>query len=122
MARYVTGAEEVAADLTGLGRDLDDMPEAYAAIGREYVTLLGRFAPHRSGNLARSLQPVKSHGAAVVTAGNTRVRYAGPINYGWPRRHIRASRFVAKADEAIVKPALQILERGVQKAITRRGL
>lgn len=121
MPATVTGVSEVVADLARLGRDLEELPDTYAAIERRYLALLGRFAPHRSGALVRSLRPVKTHGAATVTAGSTRVRYAGPINYGWPHRHIRASRFVQRADAAIEQPAVELLGQGIDKAIRKRG-
>ncbi len=41
--------------------------------------------------LARGFPPVPP---AVIRAGRKAVPYAGPINYGWPKRHIRPRLFV----------------------------
>jgi hypothetical protein len=36
-----------------------------------------------------------TQGAAIVRAGGARVPYAGPIHWGWPRRHITARPWLA---------------------------
>ena len=59
---------------------------------------------------------------AVVSAGRASVPYAGPINYGWPRRGISPADFTGKTDQVMQPRALSELEREINAAIRRRHL
>jgi hypothetical protein len=55
-------------------------------------------APKVSGRLAASIRPNRAVGYGAVRAGSAaRVPYAGPINYGWPARGIKANDFMQRA-------------------------
>lgn len=121
MAEYVTGLRETVRELEALGVDLDDIKDAFAEIATYGAAEAGRLAPHRSGRLGSSVRGNRAKGKAVITAGRASVRYAGPINYGWPRRNIRAARFMQRADEYVGPRAVALLEAGIDKAIRKRG-
>lgn len=54
-------------------------------------------APRRTGRLAASVRPGATRIAAIERAGNTSVPYAGPIHWGWPKRHIKPNPFMSRA-------------------------
>lgn len=95
----VEGARELRAAIKQAGTtDLQkELREAYrntalAVSGRAY-----QLAPKFSGALADSIRPSASLTGAKVSAGNSAVPYAGPIHWGWPKRHIQAQPFISQA-------------------------
>src|SRR5438309_303834 len=89
----VVGLRELVRDMERLGVEVSDLKDAFGQIATEAAHLAASFAPHRSGKLAASVRGSKAKNYAVVAAGGARVRYAGPIEYGWPARHIQPARF-----------------------------
>lgn len=69
-------------------------------------------APRRTGRLARS-----------ITVKNTTVRanavYAGPINYGWPRRNIKAQPFMYDAMRKVEPQWLAEFTDNIDRALAR---
>jgi hypothetical protein len=52
-------------------------------------------APVRSGRLSASIKPSSTVKGAVVRAGTAKgVPYAAPVHFGWPKRDIRANKFL----------------------------
>lgn len=118
----VTGLAEVVRELRSVGADLDDLKDVFAGIAEKGARLASTFAPKRSGRLAASVRGNRAKNKAVVTAGRGSVPYAGPINYGWPRRNIRASGFMQQADEQLRDEAVRDLTRGIEDVIRKAGL
>jgi|WetSurSiteA1Bulk_404760.scaffolds.fasta_scaffold01968_1 hypothetical protein len=118
----VEGLNRVVRDLQQLGLEIEDLKEAFGAISAEGARLASSFAPRRSGRLAASIRGNRAKNKAVVIAGKSRVRYAGAINYGWPRRNIRPALFMQRADDAMRPRALAELERAIEASVRRRGL
>jgi hypothetical protein len=55
-------------------------------------------APHGpTGRLAGSERPAGTASAAIVRAGFASTPYAGPIHWGWPKRHIKAQPWIYDA-------------------------
>lgn len=79
------------------GADLADLGAVHATIARYVAMRAAAMAPHRSGRLAGNVRGGKGKTAAIVRAGGARVPYAGPIHWGWPRRHITANPFMVDA-------------------------
>jgi hypothetical protein len=113
---------EVVRDLQRLGVDVEDLKDVMAAIAREGAEEAARRAPHKTGALANTIRGNRAKGKAVITAGRGRVKYAGAINYGWPRRNIRARKFLQEADEAMETRAPELFEEGIAELIERLGL
>lgn len=118
----VSGLRRLIAELEGLGLDVQDLKGAMAAVAAEGARYAAGFAPRRSGALAQSVRGNRGKNRAVVAAGRAAVRYAGPINYGWPKRNIAASGFMQKADMKMRPRALRLLEAEIRKSIVKRGL
>ena len=51
----------------------------------------------RTGKLAGSIRVGATQKAGIIRAGRKTAPYAGPINYGWPARHIKPRTFVNDA-------------------------
>lgn len=118
----VEGLNRLVRDLQALGLDVEDLKEIFSEIANEGARLASTFAPKRTGALAASVRGNRSKNKAVVAAGRARVPYAGPINYGWPRRNIAASLFMQRADEVMRTRAVEMLDDGVKRKIRERGL
>lgn len=75
---------------------------AAAPVGGPYKTS-GRGRPKSGGRLKASVRPGATTKAGIIRAGtgaSGRVPYAGPIHWGWPRRHIRPQPFMTLAAQA----------------------
>jgi hypothetical protein len=118
----IEGLNRFVRDMQALGLEVDDLKGAFAGIAAEGARLASSFAPHRTGALARSVRGNRAKNKAVVAAGRARVPYAGPINYGWPRRHIKPALFMQRADEAMRTKAPEMLEAAVNQKIQEKGL
>lgn len=118
----VEGLNRLTRDLQALGLDIDDLKDAFADIADEGARLAAGFAPVRTGRLRSTIRGNRAKNKAVVAAGRGRTRYAGPINYGWPKRNIAPALFMQKADEAMQPKALARLDESITDAIHRRGL
>lgn len=118
----VEGLNRLVRELQGLGLELDDLKDAFAEIARKGAETASSFAPKRTGALAASIRGNRAKNKAVVAAGKARVRYAGPINYGWPARNIRASSFLQRTDLYLRPWAVDMLDEALMDAARRRGL
>jgi carbon monoxide dehydrogenase subunit G len=118
----VEGLNKLTRDLVKLGADVEDLKDGMAAIADEGAKLASSLAPKRKGSLAGTVRGNRAKAKAVVTAGRARVKYAGPINYGWPARNIKASHFMQKADERLQPRAVELLQQAVEDAIHKAGL
>jgi len=56
-----------------------------------------RLVPVRSGRLGKTIRAHKVVSGAKVSAGRTRVPYAGAIHFGWANRNIRPNPFLYDA-------------------------
>lgn len=118
----VTGLNAVVRALKEIGLEVDDLKDAFSSISREGARVAAGFVHSRTGRLAGTLRGNRAQNKAVIVAGRGRVKYAGPQNYGWPRRNIRAQGFMQKADEVMAPIAVARLEQEINDAIRRRGL
>lgn len=118
----VEGLNKAVRALVHLGADVEDLKDGFAAIATKGAEIASNLAPKRSGKLAGTVRGNRAKNKAVVTAGRAKVKYAGPINYGWSRRGIRANRFMQRADEQLQPQAVEMLETSLRKAISDAGL
>lgn len=82
------------------GEDLGELKEAHQAAGSIAGRRAQATAPRRSGRLAQNTRWGASNTSATIRAGGARLRYAGPIHWGWPRRNITAQPYITEAAEA----------------------
>lgn len=118
----VEGLNALTRDLQKLGANLEDLKEVFGSVAREGATLASSFAPKVSGRLAGDVRGNRAKNKAVITAGRASVRYAGPINYGWPARNITGALFMQKADDELSPRAVDMLDDGITKIINQLGL
>ena len=118
----VEGLNKTLKALQSYGVEVADLKDVMAGIAREGATLAARYAPKRSGRLAGTVRGNKAKAKAVVIAGRARVPYAGAINYGWPKRNIKALLFMQRADKELAPRAVEMLEAGLDRAAGKVGL
>lgn len=118
----VEGLNKTLRALQTYGVEVADLKDTMAGIAREGATLASRYAPKRSGRLAGTVRGNKAKAKAVVIAGRARIPYAGAINYGWPKRNIKASLFMQRADRELAPRAVEMLEAGLDRAAGKVGL
>lgn len=97
----VEGLQRTIRELERLGIEVSDLREVFRPIAQDAADLAARFAPERTGRLRRSIRGSNAKNKAVVRAGRSLIPYAGPINYGWPKRNIAPSLFMQRASDAI---------------------
>jgi hypothetical protein len=78
--------------------------------------------PVRTGRLRASLKPARAVGYAAARAGSARVPYAGPIHYGWGRKHIKPQPFFAEALGYTKDEILAKYERDMEQALKKYQL
>lgn len=118
----VDGLKELVRDLEKTGVQVADLKAAFGGIAQEARSLAAGFAPRRSGKLAASIRASAAKNYATVSAGGSKVPYAAPINYGWPKRNITGAGFMQKADAAIRPHVLRDLVTAVDKLLREKNL
>ena len=113
------GARELATGLRKAGADMKDLRAVNKQAAQVVAPEAKSLAPRRSGRLANSVRAGATQKAGVVRAGSKRVPYAGPINYGWPRRHIKPTRFMNRAAKNTEPEWAKVYRDAVQKIIDR---
>lgn len=97
-ALYVVGQRRFVQTMRKAGADMQQLKAVNAKAAETALPAVRSLAPHgTSGRLAGSLRTGATQKAGIVRAGRKTVPYAGPINYGWPARHIRPRTFVNDA-------------------------
>lgn len=118
----VSGLTRVTRSLIEMGVEVDDLKDAFASIAKQGAAIAEAHAPVLTGTLRGDIRGNRAKNKAVVSAGRVSVPYAGPINYGWPSRHIEASGFMQSVDTILGPKVPAILERSINELITRYGL
>lgn len=96
----IEGLDVLVRTLKRAGDDLSDLKDAHAKAGQTVAAAAAASAPRRSGALASSVRAARQAKRARVLVGNARVRYSGPVHWGWPARGIAANPFVSEAAQA----------------------
>lgn len=81
-----------------------------------------RIVPVRSGRLKNTLRSTGTVKAGVVRAGLSKVPYAGPIHFGWPKRNIRPNPFLYKAADQRANEVLELFDQRVNALIRKFDL
>lgn len=122
MTVRITGLNRVVRGLEQVGLEVTDLKDAFSEVARMGARTAAALAPKRSGRLAGDVRGNRAKSKAVVAAGRKSVPYAGVQNYGWPKRNIRATHFMQRADKAVAPFALRRLQVEIDKQIRKRGL
>lgn len=122
VAYEITGNREVAAMFKSLGLKSSDLSDVLSVIAAEVASDARGLAPRRTGRLAGDIRTSRSKTKALVLAGDAKVPYAGPVHYGWPRRHIAANLFLTKAADSKAESSAEQLAAEMQRKINSVGL
>jgi hypothetical protein len=117
----VEGLRELVRDLERAGVEVDDLKDALGRIAAVGADTAQGYTPRKSGKLAGSVRGNRAKNRAQVLIGTARVRYAGPILFGWPRRGIRAARTIARTDQTMADRAPLILDDELSRIFTKYG-
>ena len=94
MSLQIEGGRQLRKSLESLETGIDDLKAANKEAAGIAAGGAGRHVPVVSGKLAGTIRAAGTKTAGIVRAGTKRVPYAGPINYGWPKRNIRGAFFL----------------------------
>ena len=103
----VTGADRVARTMSAAAADLETMDTATRAYGRLLAGTAQDYAPVRTGRLRASI-------GVTATGVSATAPYAGYVEYGNPRRGVRAVRFMARAVDGTEQAREQLFTRDAQ--------
>jgi hypothetical protein len=118
----VEGLRELKREMNQIGdaelkRELRSTNKAAAAIVANQARVE---VPKRSGRLAASIRAIGALEYAVVRGGTpSRVPYAGPIHFGWPKRNIRPQPFIYEAMDVRIEDVRKAYEKAMDK-LTRK--
>lgn len=113
----VEGAAQLRRTAKAAGVDLGDLREAHTAAGAIAGGRARQIAPKVSGRLAHNVRWSGTKTGAVIRAGGASVPYAGPIHWGWPRRHIGAQPFISDAAVATEPQWSAVYEQAVERIL-----
>jgi hypothetical protein len=118
----VEGLKGFVRSLEKAGVEVDDLKDVFGAVAAEGAKVAAGFTPTDTGALRNTVRGNRAKNKAVVMFGKGRVKYAGPILYGWPKRNIVGSRTIAKTDDVLSRTAPQMLDQGLNKVLADLGL
>jgi hypothetical protein len=93
----VEGGRQLRKALADLDPKLDDLKDAHQRVANIVAQAAKGRVPRRSGRLAGTIRGNRAKSRAQVKAGGARVRYAGVIEWGWPKRNIPAQHYLVYA-------------------------
>ena len=116
----VEGARELSLRLAKASPDATELKAGYREVGEVVVKQAQVEVPVKSGRLQRSIKSMPTTSAAVVQAGTAgRVPYAGPIHFGWAKRHIKPQPFLYTAMDKRETEVLEAYSAQVHKMAQR---
>jgi len=115
----VRGARQLRDAMKEAGMSLDDLKPVHGRAAAVVAAAARSRAPVRSGRLAGSVRSSGTRRAGVVRAGRARIPYAGPIHWGWPRRHIAANTFLTDAAAATEPVWVEMYVHDVEQLLDR---
>ncbi|KAB7789460.1 HK97 gp10 family phage protein [Bifidobacterium cebidarum] len=119
-ALYVVGQKRFVATMRKAGADMKELKSVNRQAADLAAPAVRSRAPHgKSGKLAASIRAGATQKAGVVRAGRKSVPYAGVINYGWPKRHIRPRTFVNDAVAATEPEWTRLYEQFIRKTLNQ---
>lgn len=96
-AYELQGGRQFRKGLRAAGDDLSDLKTVHGQAATIAAGRARQLAPSVSGRLAATIRAAGTKTAGIVRVGNnTKVRYAGPIHWGWKARNIRPNPFASE--------------------------
>jgi len=101
----------------------DDLKAALKEVNKEAAEVVAATArsrvPVRSGSLLSSLRTSATLKSGVIRIGKAKVPYAGPIHFGWPKRHIHPQPFLYDSLDARYSQVIKIYEDRIDKLLAQ---
>jgi len=116
----IVGGKEFRRTLKAAGIPLSNMTNLHKQVAQVATDAARREAPRGEDtpHLVDTIRPGATQKAAIIRAGNnSSVRYAGPIQFGWGRRHIKANPFATRGAQQSEPRWTRLYEDYVNKAL-----
>jgi hypothetical protein len=95
-AYELQGARQLRKGLRAAGDNLTDLKIVHGQAAGIAAGRARQLAPKRTARLAGTIRASGTKTAGIVRVGNnSKVKYAGPIHWGWPARHIKPNPFAS---------------------------
>jgi hypothetical protein len=115
----VIGADRVAATMHDFADDLRDLSDAHDRAGALLVRAAQAGVRRRSGALGASIVATVTATGPTVTAGNSGVRYAGPIEGGWRAHGIEPQKYMSGAlksqHDGVIETYIDAVDKAAQQ-------
>ncbi|RWZ52937.1 HK97 gp10 family phage protein [Labedella phragmitis] len=116
----VRGGRALRKGLREAGDDLTDLKTVHRAAAGVAAEGARARVPRRSNRLANTIRAAGTKTAGIVRVGNnTSVRYAGPIHWGWFRRHIKDNPFASAGAQATESRWVPLYEQYTDAALDK---
>ena len=112
-------AAQFRAKLQQMGIDLQDFKTINKLIAENVAQEARSRAPRVSGTLAGDVRGGGTKTRAYVSVGRKRIRYAGPIHFGWPARNIQAQPFLYEAIDSRADDVREVYAKRVDELAMR---
>lgn len=113
------GGRELRAGLAGIEDGINDLKAAHKEAAAIAAHASAALAPSRSGQLRRSIRAAGTARAGIIRAGTKRVPYAGPIHWGWAKRHIKGAFFLSDGARNSEGRWIQIYEDHLDQLVNK---
>lgn len=116
----VQGGRALRKGLRAAGDDLTDLRIVHGQAASIAANRAADRAPELTGRLKATIRAAGTKTAGIIRAGNnTKVPYAGPIHWGWGRRHIPANPFMTEAAQETEPRWRPVYDRYVDAALDK---
>ena len=114
----VEGLKQLVKNLKAADAELVKELKAANKEAAEVVAVAARYlVPVKTGALKKSVRASGTQKAGSVRVGSARLPYAGPIHFGWPKRHIRPQPFIYEALDKRIREVVNLYEERVGKIV-----
>ena len=115
----VEGLKETLSALKKLGDNFEDLKDANAELSSTIASKASALAPKLTGALAGSIKGNRANKRVQIKAGSAKIAYAGVIEYGYPKRNIRAQSYLRRAASEDQNYIAQTYETNIKEVIKK---
>lgn len=116
----VEGGRQLRKTLREAGDDLTDLKSVHHQAAQIAANRVADLAPKVSGKLAATIRAAGTKTAGIIRAGNnSKVKYAGPIQWGWFRRGIQPNPFATRGAQQSEPRWLPLYEDYVEATLNK---
>lgn len=116
----IDGARKLRKTLRAAGDDLTDLKIVHGQAAATAANAVRREAPEVTGRLKATIRSSGTKTAGIVRVGNnSKVKYAGPIHWGWAARNITPNPFASTGAKESEPAWLPLYQRYVTAALNK---